>query len=49
MLASFCTVAFGKNYIHLSKLLADDLHKFALGRNFIIFTDNPLEFKDKSN
>lgn len=45
----FCTVAFGKNYIHLSKLLADDLHKFALGRNFIIFTDNPLEFKDKSN
>ena len=45
----FCTTAFGKKYVSLAKLLADDLYKFAPEHDFIILTAEPEEFKEWSN
>lgn len=42
----FCTAAFGKNYVALAKLLADDLQKFAPTHPFLVITDNPIAFQD---
>lgn len=45
----FCTSAFGKEYILLAKLLAQDIYQFAPGHLFIIFTDQPKYFHDHPN
>lgn len=45
----FCTAAFGKEYILLAKLLAEDINQFAPDHFFVILTDKPILFKDHPN
>ncbi|MBD2346865.1 hypothetical protein [Anabaena subtropica] len=45
----FCTAAFGKEYILLAKLLAEDIHQFAPGHVFVILTDKPIFFQNHPN
>ncbi|NET36303.1 MAG: hypothetical protein F6K19_30470 [Cyanothece sp. SIO1E1] len=45
----FCTSAFGESYVAMAQLLAQDLHRFASGYPFVIYTDNPQAFKSNPN
>ncbi len=45
----FCTLAFGKRYRSLALLLAKDIEKYSPGTSFIILTDKPSDFVEKSN
>jgi hypothetical protein len=45
----FCTLAFGKRYRDLAKLLAKDIEKYSSGTSFIILTDKPDDFQKFSN
>ncbi|HEY9621019.1 MAG TPA: hypothetical protein V6C78_11655 [Crinalium sp.] len=45
----FCTAAFGKEYVHLAKLLANDLYQFAPNRTFLVLTNKPKWFREHPN
>ncbi|HEY9800195.1 MAG TPA: hypothetical protein V6D25_07535, partial [Leptolyngbyaceae cyanobacterium] len=45
----FCTAAFGEEYIHLAKLLAEDIDKFVPGHIFVVVTNKPKFFQNQPN